>query len=156
MLPPKKVMANLRDEQCQKLKKRLMGKLHRVCYCQIQRAEADKKATYKRLVERKLSVQTEGIIAEAQDGVTYTRAYVARVLKEPVATRCRVCGDGDETLHHILSAYCQYSWTLHKEHHDRVLFLLAKAILHSLEIPSQEVLEPSAGEWREPQTHECW
>ena len=69
----------------------------------------------------------------AQDGVILTRAYRARVLKEPVPQACRVCKKAPETM----SACEQLHWTLHKERHDRVMYrlMLAQAAKYQLAVP---------------------
>ena len=40
--------------------------------------------------------------------------------------KCRMCGEGRETLGHVLSACPQYKFTLYKERHDRVPLLTGK------------------------------
>lgn len=44
---------------------------------------------------------------------------------------CRTCGDGVETMGHVLSACRLLSWGAYKMRHDRVLQLLAKATLEA-------------------------
>ena len=81
----------------------------------------------------------------AQDGVTYTTAYRRRVLRERVSPQCRACEGGDETLGDFLTSYPAHQWSLCKERHDRVLFLLIKAVLNHLGINMPGSLKESEG-----------
>ena len=92
-----------------------------------------------------LDAETEGTIIAAQDGVTHTRAYRTRVLKDTGSPRCRACGRGDETMGHILSACSFHSWGLYKERHDRVLYLLVQAIRGSKGLRTQSVWRGRGG-----------
>ena len=95
-----------------------------------------------------LNAETDGIIVEAQDVVTHTRAYLARVIKDPQALKdswCRMCNERDETLGHILSSCLSYKWSLYKERHDRLLFILAKAVMGALGITLPKGLQSAGG-----------
>ncbi len=112
----------LKKAQRKKKKQRIAGKkIHGVHYREVGKKDTDKKATNKWLTEGRLQAETEAIIVAAQDGVTYTRAYRRRVLKEKISPQCRACGGGEETLGHILSACPAHQWNLYKERHDRVV-----------------------------------
>ena len=150
---PKNVLKGLANKQLEEMQKKLRNKVvhgqfaryisgsltnkgdaaHQ-CRRELEREGTDPKASVQWLREGQLDPETEGIIVAAQDGVTHTRAYCSRILKKPGPTKCRACGKGQETLGHILSACPVHMWTLYKERHDRVLFLLVKAICGSLGI----------------------
>ena len=99
----------------------------------------DHKASVRWLQDGLLDAETEGTIIAAQDGVTHTRAYRTRILKDPGLPRCRACGKWDETIGHILLACSFHSWGLYKERHDRVLYLLVQAICSSMGLRTQSV-----------------
>ena len=54
-----------------------------------------------------------------------------RILRSRDDEECRACGAEAETIGHILSSFPFHSWSLIKERHDRVLFLLVKVILRA-------------------------
>ena len=47
--------------------------------------------------------ETEGMLMAAQDQALPTRNYKVRVMKEQGSSKCRMCGQRDETIMHILS-----------------------------------------------------
>lgn len=75
----------------------------------------DLKATVQWLTDRLLDAETEGRVISAQEEVTHTRAYLTRVLKEAGTPKCRACGEGEETVGHMLSACPTYAWTLYNQ-----------------------------------------
>ncbi len=79
-----------------------------------------------------LAAETEAVVVAAQDGVINTRAYQVRA---KVSQQCRACLTRTETLGHILAACPVYKWRQYKDRHDRVLLLLATAVMEGLELP---------------------
>ena len=70
-----------------RLNSKLLRKtIHGVHAQQSRESETDSRATNQWLVEGRLQPTTEAIIVAAQDGVTYTRVYHARILKHPINT----------------------------------------------------------------------
>ena len=84
------------------------------------------------LAQGRLLSQTSGIVVAAQDGVTMTRAYRERVLREDIQATCLHCGAERETLGHVLAACESHEFSLYKECHDRVIYQLAPALVQSL------------------------
>lgn len=145
----KAVLKELRERQMELLKTGLERKvIHGVHARQAQREEVDQRATFQWLKEGMLDAETEGTIVAAQDGVTHTREYERRVLKRETPRWCRVCEKGKETLGHILTACPGHQWTLIKERHDRVLYLLTKAVLESLKIAVPKSMKSGGGRAR--------
>ena len=132
----KKLMSELGRRQKEKLcqieleQKTLHGKVARMCATD---EGVDVGATNGWLIEGKLDAETEMIVIAAQDEVTHTRWYNNRYVKR-CQTECRVCGAGTETVFHILSACKGHLFGLIKERHDRILYLLVKAVMKSLQI----------------------
>ena len=81
----------------------------------------------------------------AQDGVTGTAAYRSRVQNSGEDQTCRVCREHPETLGHILSRCPGHAWTLHKERHDRVLFVLVRAITEKLGLTLPKTIRTAGG-----------
>ena len=80
-----------------------------------------------------LDADTEGWVVAAQDGVIRTREFRCQILKEPnVPEVCRLCGVREETLGHILAHCPAHEWGLMKDRHDRLFYLLVRAVMKSL------------------------
>ena len=90
-------------------------KIHGVFAKQSEGDRCDRKATYKWLKSGYLRPQTVCTIIAAQDGVTRTAAYCARVLRQGGSEKCHMCGYKSETLGHIMSMCAAYKWTLYKQ-----------------------------------------
>ena len=130
-----KVMAKLKLRQEKALEDRLRGKvIHGVFRREMESPGVDRKGTSRWLTDGFLMPATEATVVAAQDGVLHTRAYRTRVLHKhkPGPEQCRVCHSGPETLGHILSSCGVYSFNSYKDRHDRVLFLLVKAVMRHL------------------------
>ncbi len=72
--------------------------------------------------------ETEALIFAAQDGVLLTRRYCSRILGQNVKLECRKCRGGEESIGHILAKCPIYQWTLFKERHDKIVYLIARNI----------------------------
>ena len=66
-------------------------------------------------------------------------------LNEDTITSCRACEGPRETIGHILSHCPNYHWTLFTERHNRVLYLLVKAVLTSLKLGIPESMRGPGG-----------
>ena len=64
---------------------------------------------------------TETLIIAAQDGGIVMRKYQSEVWATRVDPTCRKCGDGVESIGHIVSACESSKWLGYKERHDNVL-----------------------------------
>ena len=144
--PEKAILAELQKRQKRQLREKLLEKvIHGKHAAEVRKTEVDAKATHRWLVEGKLSAETECVVVTAQDGVTGTRAYKKRIQKKEVPPECRVCGKEPETIGHIMSACQGYLWTLFKERHDRVLYLLVKTVMESLNLNIPDSMRASGG-----------
>ena len=104
-LRPRRVVGMLKNAQMQHLTKELSRKtIHGQFFNQCQEEGWDAPGSHLWLRKGKLSSISEGVIFAAQDGVIFTKAYQARVLKRQIEQDCRVRRKHPETLGHILSA----------------------------------------------------
>ncbi|KAJ8967778.1 hypothetical protein NQ314_002623 [Rhamnusium bicolor] len=68
-----------------------------------------------------LFIETEGFIAALQDQVVSTKIYRRNILKEQVDNaKCRMCGEKDEYLDHILSGCSVLAPKAYLDRHNRV------------------------------------
>ena len=144
VVPLHRIMAELKAKQEKALEDRLRGKqIHGVYRRELESPGVDSKGSSRWLTDGLLMPQTEATIAAAQDGVIHTRAYKARVLRDSCPVECRMCGKGTETLGHILSSCEIHNFGAYKDRHDRVLFLLVKAVMQYLNLkPPKELTKP--------------
>ena len=63
---------------------------------------------------------TEGLIFAAQDQALRSNAVKARIEKQNVSSKCRMCGSHDETVQHILCSCPKLAQTEYKKRHDAV------------------------------------
>lgn len=63
-------------------------KVHGVFAKQARQTGTDKKVTFEWLKEGHLQAEAEAVIVAAQDGVTHTNAYRARILREQSNPLC--------------------------------------------------------------------
>ena len=61
---------------------------------------------------------TEGYICAAQEGVLYTRKYCASVMNQEIDSKCRMCGEYDETVGHLVSACSKLAQREYRRRHD--------------------------------------
>ena len=62
----------------------------------------------------------------AQDQSVYTRNYQARIIKNGVDAKCRMCAQYDETVNHLLSGCPAICFTEYKNRRDRVVTNITK------------------------------
>ncbi len=93
------------------------------------------------------SGETEGFIFAAQDGVLFTRAFLQEVRGEGDSNLCRKCGEGRETIGHILSSCSAYNWSLYKERHDKILYQVVRTIAAKYSITLPQELHWNGGNW---------
>ena len=70
------------------------------------------------LREERVDSQTCALAMAAQDAAIRTRAWQARYVGG--SDRCRVCGNGRETVGHIIAMCQPHKWTLYKPKRDEV------------------------------------
>ena len=64
--------------------------------------------------------ETESLLMAAQNSVIRTNHIKARIDKTQQNSKCRLCGDRDETIHHIISECSRLSQKEYKARHDWV------------------------------------
>ncbi|XP_031563644.1 uncharacterized protein LOC116299153 [Actinia tenebrosa] len=87
-------------KQCEKWESK---PLHGQYIRQINKADVDKQRTHSWLKGTGLKSETEGLIIAAQDQTLPTRYYENKIMGKDVNTKCRICGDYDDTVDHIIS-----------------------------------------------------
>jgi len=115
--------------QTEMLTEALRGKaIHGAHRQTIEESGIDQNSSFAWLKDGRVKAATEALIIAAQDGAIVTRKYQSEVWEIPMEPICRKCGDGVETIGHILSACEQSKWTLYKTRHDNVQGEMVKAI----------------------------
>ena len=67
-----------------------------------------------------LKRETESLLIAAQDNDIRTNHIKARIDKTQQNSKCRLCGDRDETIDHIISECCKLAQKEYKARHDWV------------------------------------
>ena len=68
----------------------------------------------------KLKKETEGMILAAQDQTLPTKHRKIRIEKQRRDPTCRLCGEREETIMHVLSECTKIAQTEYKKRHDKV------------------------------------
>ena len=145
-LRPRRVVGMLKNAQMQQLTKRLSRKtIHCQFFNQCQKEGWDKPGSHLWLRTGKLTSVSEGVIFAAQDGVIFTKAYQARVLKRQIEQDCRVSGKHSETLGHVLSACEKSQWMPYKARHDRILYQLVLMLSNGEHVMDPDRVERNRG-----------
>ena len=76
--------------------------------------------TWTWLRKRNFKGETETLLITAQNNTIRTNQITARVDKTQQNTKCRLCGDGDEAINHIISECSKLALKEYKIRHDWV------------------------------------
>ena len=95
-------------------KKQLYGRLKRL----INNISHQKTLTWLR--KGNLKKVTESLLIAAQDNAIRTNHIKARIDKSQQNSKCRLCGNRDKTINHIISEYSKLAQKEHKARHDWV------------------------------------
>ena len=76
------------------------------------------------LIKGHLKSTTEALILAAQDDCNYTHSFKANCMGNAGDTHCRQCGEGVETIRHILSQCHPKGFNLYTERHDHALLVV--------------------------------
>ena len=99
----KEMKQRAKSEGLKNLKSTWEGKsLHGQHPLQVNKADFDQKKTYQWLRSSRLKAETEGFIIVAQDQNMLTRNYHAKVMKNGVDPRCRICTQYHEIIDHLI------------------------------------------------------
>ncbi len=71
--------------------------------------------------------------------------YRRKIQKKPVELTCRMCGEEEESLGHILSSCQEFLWSLYKQRHDRVLYQLVRGVAENLQLTLPDWLKVPSG-----------
>ena len=78
-----------------------------------------------------LKKETEGMITAAQDQALRTNAIKALVEKQNLSPLCRMCGEKDESMGHLVGECSKLAQTEYKHRHDNVARMIHWNIAHS-------------------------
>ena len=81
---------------------------------------ANKEATMQWLKRGILKKETEGFIIAAQDQALRTNAIKVNIDKQTGTSMCRLCGEKEETVDHLVSSCSKIAQTDYKGRHDKV------------------------------------
>ena len=74
--------------------------------------------TWTWLRKRNLKREAESLLIAAQDNAVRTNHNKARIDKTQQSSKCRLCGDRDETINHLISKCCKLAQKEYKARHD--------------------------------------
>jgi hypothetical protein len=86
----------------------------------IDRQLISEEDTYLRLMKGDLKAKTESEIVAPQDQALQTKYYTIKILNTETDSKCRLCHQFDETIHHIISACPVLATEQDIKRHDRV------------------------------------
>ena len=78
------------------------------------------KKTWTRLRKGNLKKETESLLIAGQNNAMTTNLIKAKIDKTQEKTRCRLCGDRDEMINHIISECSKLTQKEYKTRHDWV------------------------------------
>ena len=98
----------------------------------------DKQGTWLWLKRGKLKKETEGFIIAAQDQALRTNAIKVHIDKQGGSALCRLCGDKEETVDHLVSCCSKIAQTDYKGRHDKVAASLHWSLCRHFGFPHAE------------------
>ena len=126
--PPsrKKIIRELQKAQVEQLVSNAASKQHQGKFLSDMRCQAalNESLSVRWLVKGHLKSTTEALILAAQDDCIYTRSFKVNCMGNAGDTHCRQCGEGVETIRHILSQCRSKGFNLYTERHDRALLVV--------------------------------
>ena len=81
--------------------------------------------------KRDLKKETEGVITAAQDQALRSNAIKAKVEKQNLFPLCRMCGEKDESMGHLVGECSKLAQAEYKHRHDNVPRMIHWNIAHS-------------------------
>ena len=96
----------------------------------------DDAATWAWLKHGELKKETEGLIIAAQDQSLRTNAIKCKIDNTSDNSKCRLCGDREETVDHLVSSCSKIAQTDYKERHNKVAQMLHWNLCQKYGIPS--------------------
>ena len=98
------------------------GDLRRLAVTQspVKNHQLSHQKTWTWLRKGNLKIETESFLIAAQDNAKRTNHIKARIDKTQQNSKCRLCGDRDETINDIISECCKLAQKEYKARHKRV------------------------------------
>ena len=96
------------------------------------------KASWDWLRKGDLKKETEGLITAAQDQSLRTNAIKAKIDKQNVSPLCRLCGEKDETVNHVICECSKLAQNDYKKRHDNVARVIHWELSHMNGIPNAD------------------
>ncbi len=85
-----------------------------------------------------LKKETEALIQSAQDQALSTNSLKAKVFKQEISAKCRMCKDKDETVNHLLSECSKLAQREYKRRHDNVANVIHWSLCKKHDLPHKE------------------
>ena len=100
---------------------------------------ADLNKSYQWLEKTNIRDNTEALIMAAQEQALKTRAIEAKIYHTRQDSKCRLCGENDETIQHIVSGCKKLAGTAYTERHNQVALIVYRKIckVYDLEVPQK-------------------
>lgn len=112
--------SKLKLEQQRTMIKRWQEKpLHGKYWAKLNAKEIDREKSQQWLRRSGLKAETEGFLIAAQDQSLPTRNYQKHIMKRNITSNCRICGDRQETINHIISGCPVLAKKEYIHRHDR-------------------------------------
>lgn len=88
----------------------------------LEQDHINKRASVAWLTAGNIFPETEGFLCAIQDQVMATRSYLKYIVKDPAinTTNCRMCGEGNETIEHIISSCKKLAAKEYTDRHNNV------------------------------------
>ena len=91
--------------------------------------------SWKWLTQQDLHRETEGLIIAAQDQSLSTNYIKNKIHGQDISPKCRLCGDKDETIDHILNGCPKLAQSEYKKRHDKVAAAVHWSMCKNYHIP---------------------
>jgi hypothetical protein len=95
----------------------------------------DKQESVRWLVDGWMKKETESLLMAAQEQSLRTRKIMHDIDHRNMDPKCRLCGQKDETVEHLVSAYPKLAQTEYKARHDKVAAILHWRLCKKFSIP---------------------
>jgi hypothetical protein len=101
--------------------------------------EVCREATFQWLTKGRLKMGTEALVVAAQEQAINTRAHMRNILKLDVDGKCRMCGQYDETVAHLVAGCKVLANDKYKQRHNQVAKRVHWSLCrkYSIETPEQ-------------------
>ena len=98
----------------------------------------DQSESWQWLTKQDLHRETEGLIIAAQDQSLSTNYIKSKIHGQNISPKCRLCGDKDETIDHIVSGCSKLAQSEYKKRHDKVASAVHWSMCKNYNIPCSD------------------